>query len=124
MSEATIEWTQPHVGFQAPEFYTYGPVAIVSANGRSITVRRDGLALLYRDPTEEFSAVEVIRLPSQFRRAFPTGVVPEDDTVEWRLNAWFDLYEGDEHLDAVSHTLADAFEEALSIVARESLSVS
>lgn len=124
MSEATIEWTQPHVGFQAPEFYHNGQVAIVNVNGRSISVQRDGSALIYHDPITAFSDVEVIRTAAQFRRAFPTGIIPDDDTVEWRLNAWFDLYEGEEHLDAVSHTLADAFEEALSIVARESLSVS
>jgi hypothetical protein len=124
MSESFIEWSQPNRGYQAPEFYHNGEVAVVHINGRSISIHRDGSALVYYDSLAAFSDVEVIRSAAQFRRAFPDGNIPEDDTVEWKHNAWFDLYEGDEHLDAVAHTFDDAFEEVLEIVARESLGAS
>ena len=123
MSNGTIQWTQPYVS-QAPEFYNNGEVAVINIDGRSISVHRDGLALVFYDSIAAFSDVVVIRTAEEFLEAFPDGEIPHDGSVEWQNNAWFDLYEDGRHLDAVSHTFDEAFGEALEIVARESLSAS
>lgn len=100
-----------------PEFYPRGVVLTVTVNGESIEIHRDGEALLFFDPNGVFGNVNVLRSPEEFAEAFPYGIPSDEELLDWRLNAWFDLYtpEG-EHLDSVSHALSDAIESAKKLL--------
>jgi hypothetical protein len=110
MSTITITTPQETSGFDFPEFFENGPVVIFSHGDKSIEIHRDGKALAFYDKPEAFGDVEALQTPEDFREAFPSGIIP-DDLVEFRMNAWFDLYDGEgNHLDFVGFELDDMIE--------------
>jgi hypothetical protein len=113
MSVITITTPQETSGFDYPEFYENGPVVVFAHEDKSIEIHRDGQALaLYQDP-EAFMWV-ALKTPDDFRKAFPDGNLPEDE-IEFRMNGWFDLYDGDgNHLDVVGFELDDMIETVMA----------
>lgn len=115
MSNVEVTYHQIHQidGFEAPEFFENGPIATVTDGEKTIEIHRDGQALAFHDKLEAFGDVEVLRTPEEFREAFPDGKLPEG-RIEWRMNAWFDLYDGDgNHLDVVGFEWTDMIESAI-----------
>jgi hypothetical protein len=114
MSVLTITTPQETSGFNYPEFFENGAIVVVSGGGQTIEIHRDGQALaFYRRPGTEGEA-EILAGPSHFRDAFPDGKLPED-RIEWRMNAWFDLYDGEgNHLDVVGFELDDMIETVMT----------
>ena len=100
--------------FDSPEFFENGVIISVTDGEKTIEIHRDGQALAFHDKDEAFSDVEVLRTPEDFREAFPNGEIPED-RIEWRMNAWFDLYDGEgNHLDVVGFELRDMIQTVMS----------
>lgn len=98
---------------QEPEFYDNGVVLTFEGVGKTVEIHRDGEALLYFDPNGVFGEVNVVRSPAEFRETFPYGIPADEGLLEWRLNAWFDLYTDDgEHLDCVCSSLDEAIANA------------
>jgi hypothetical protein len=96
-----------------PEFHPNGPIVRISHPedlSIFVDIRREGSALVFHDPSTTFENVTPLRSPEEFRKAFPDGKIPDDDSVDWQNNAWFDLYCGPDgvHLDIVSHGLDEA----------------
>jgi hypothetical protein len=117
MSNVEVTYHQIHQidGFEAPEFFENGPIATVTDGEKTIEIHRDGQALAFYDKTEAFGqiTVEPLRTSEEFREAFPDGKIPEV-RVEWRLNPWFDLYDGEgKHLDVVGFEWTDMIESAI-----------
>ena len=99
--------------FDAPEFFENGPIATVTDGEKTIEIHRDGQALAFHYKLEAFGDVEVLRTPEEFREAFPDWKLPEG-RIEWRMNAWFDLYDGDgQHLDVVGFEWTDMIQTAI-----------
>jgi hypothetical protein len=100
--------------FETPEFFENGLIATITDGEKTIQIHRDGQALaFYRRPGTEGEA-EILADPSHFRDAFPDGKLPED-RIEWRLNAWFDLYDGEgNHLDVVGFEWTEMIQAASS----------
>lgn len=97
--------------FQTPEFYE-GEVIAIRGPRRTVVIQRDGEALLRYGEGALSTA-------SEFRDAFPDGILPDDDgeAFEWVRNGWFDIYDTDgEHLDRVHFALDDAITDALRLV--------
>jgi hypothetical protein len=114
MSVITITTPQETEGFDYPEFYENGAVVIVSNGEQTIEIHREGKALAFYDRPEAFGDVEALQNPANFRDAFPDGKIPED-RVEWRMNAWFDLYDGNgTHLDVVGFDLDDMIQTVMA----------
>jgi hypothetical protein len=115
MSNVEVTYHQIHQidGFEFPEFFENGPIATVTNGDKTIEIHRDGQALVFHDKLEAFGDVEVLRTPEEFREAFPDGKLPEG-RIEWRMNAWFDLYDGDgQHLDVVGFEWTDMIQTAI-----------
>jgi hypothetical protein len=116
MSVLTITTPQETSGFNYPEFFENGAIVVVSGGGQTIEIHRDGQALAFYDKTEAFGqmTVEPLRTSKEFREAFPDGKIPEV-RVEFQMNAWFDLYDGDgNHLDVVGFELDDMIETVMT----------
>lgn len=114
MSVITITTPQETSGFNYPEFYKNGPIVVVSNGDKTVEIHRDGQALAFYAQDGDFRNVAVLRTPEEFRRRFPDGVIP-DDLIEFRLNAWYDLYDGNgNHLDVVGFELDDMIETVTS----------
>ena len=107
----TIETNTKQFTFQAPEFYPNGPIdGRANEEGVKVFIHRDGEAIAYYEQSPGLTVV--LRTPDEFRNAFPDGNIPSD--IEWKLNAWFDLYTEDgTHLDCVTHDLVDAMKESI-----------
>lgn len=114
MSVITITTPQETEGFDYPEFYENGAIVVVSGGGQTIEIHRDGQALAFYDRPEAFGDVEALQTPQDFREAFPDGKMSED-RIEWRMNAWFDLYDGNgNHLDVVGFELDDMIQTVMT----------
>lgn len=113
-SVVTVKNLQILNEFDSPEFFDNGVIISVTDGEKTIEIHRDGQALAFHDKDEAFSDVEVLRTPEDFREAFPNSEIPED-RIEWRMNAWFDLYDGDgNHLDVVGFELRDMIQTVMS----------
>jgi hypothetical protein len=113
-SVVTVKNQQILKEFDSPEFFENGVIISVTDGEKTIEIHRDGQALaFYRRPGTEGEA-EILADPSHFRDAFPDGKLPEV-RVEWRMNAWFDLYDGEgNHLDVVGFELRDMIQTVMS----------
>jgi len=114
MSNVEVTYHQILNEFDSPEFFENGVIISVTDGEKTIEIHRDGQALAFHDKDEAFSDVEVLRTSEDFREAFPNREIPED-RIEWRMNAWFDLYDGDgNHLDVVGFELRDMIQTVMS----------
>lgn len=106
MRDVNVHYVQEVDGYDEPEFFESGVVAIISSSERIIEVHREGEASLALNGPQELVWIEC---PDDFRAYFrQTRSIHDDWVVEWKFNGWFDLYDGStgEHLDYVSHSLA------------------
>ncbi len=113
MSVLTITTPQQINGFEYPEFFENGAIVVVSGGGQTIEIHRDGQALAFYQDPEAFMWAS-LKTSDDFRKAFPDGTLPEDG-IEFRMNGWFDLYDGDgNHLDVVGFELDDMIETVMT----------
>lgn len=113
-SVVTVKNHQVLDKFDSPEFFENGLIISVTDGEKTIEIHRDGQALAFYDKPEAFGDVEALQTPSDFRESFPTGEVAED-LIEWRMNAWFDLYdENGTHLDVIGFELRDMIQTVMN----------
>ena len=97
--------------YDAPEFYPRD----------RIVVRVDGplglfLVVSEGERTAFYKTGGEISNHAHFRREFPDGVLPEDDSnYIWKNNGWFAVYDDGEVMGDPMFSLAEAVDYALSL---------
>ena len=99
--------------YDAPEFYPRDRIVVRVEGplGLFLVVSEGERAAFYNTGGE-------ISNHAHFRREFPDGVLPEDDSnYIWKNNGWFAVYEerSSEALDEPMFSLAEAVDYALSL---------
>ena len=96
--------------------YGHTWAATVTLNGNEIHIYADGEMRIHsypldRDLREAGDLLDAgLNTDADLARAQRAG------KIEWINNAWFDLYNADEHLDCVCDTLNDAVKQAIQLL--------